>query len=445
MTPIERRTSFTLAGVFGLRMLGMFIILPVFALHAETLPGGQDHRLVGMALGAYGLTQALLQIPFGWLSDRWGRKPTIFMGLTIFAIGSFVAASADSIGTVVVGRVLQGAGAISAAVIALTADLTREEVRTKAMAIIGITIGLTFALSMVLGPVLSRVIGVPGIFAMTGVLALGAIALVYARIPDPPPLVAPAGPVRFGPVLRDRELMRLNLGIFVLHAVLMALFVVIPFSLRSSGLEGAAHWQVYLPVMIAAVALMAYPVSASERGGWQKLAFVGSVAGLALSEAIMAFGGTSLPWLVFGLVVFFTVFNLLEALLPALISRNAPPEAKGIASGVYATLQFLGAFVGAITGGWLSQSYGATAVYLFCGVLTGLWLLAAIGMTVPVTRTLRLPPMDDSRARGLQSRLRALPGVRNARLDAGEGVARLDVDRAGFDEDNAMKLIQGET
>jgi MFS family permease len=445
MTPTERRTSFTLAGVFGLRMLGMFIILPVFALYAETLPGGQDHRLVGMALGAYGLTQALLQIPFGWLSDRWGRKPTIYLGLAIFAAGSFVAALADSVGMVILGRVIQGAGAISAAVIALTADLTRDEVRTKAMAIIGITIGLTFALSMVLGPVLSRWIGVPGIFALTGTLALGAIALVVARIPDPPPIPPRTQPVRFGPVLRDVELMRLNLGIFTLHAVLMALFVVIPFALRSGGLEGEAHWKVYLPVMIGAVALMAWPMAASERGGWQKAAFVGAVALLALSALVLGLAGASLPWLVVGLLVFFTVFNLLEALLPSLISRNAPAESKGIASGVYASLQFLGAFFGAVTGGWLSQTLGPQAVFAFCGVLAILWLVVAAGMRVPVTRTLPVPPMDAARAQGLQLRLRALPGVRNARLSPGERVARLDVDRAGFDEDNAMKLIHGET
>ncbi|HEV8646668.1 MAG TPA: MFS transporter, partial [Burkholderiales bacterium] len=237
MTPQELRASVGLAGIFGLRMLGMFIILPVFALYAERLPGGRDHALVGLALGAYGLTQACLQVPFGWLSDRWGRKRAIYLGLVIFALGSFLAALAQDIAMVILGRVIQGAGAISAAVIALTADLTRDDQRTKAMAIIGVTIGATFALSMVAGPVLDHVMGVPGIFALTGFLALAAIMVVRFVIPDPSQSRAgrsPAGPaVPVGRVLLDQQLLRLNYGIFALHAMLMALFVVVPFSLRA--------------------------------------------------------------------------------------------------------------------------------------------------------------------------------------------------------------------
>ena len=445
MTALELRSSFTLAGVFGLRMLGLFIILPVFALYAETLPGGRDHTLVGIALGAYGLTQAVLQIPFGWLSDRWGRKPTIYLGLLLFALGSVVAASATSIGWVIAGRVLQGAGAISAAVIALASDLTRDEVRTKAMAIIGITIGVTFALSMVLGPVLGRWIGVPGIFALTGVLALGAIAVVRFRVPDPVAVVgiAPDRP-RFADVLRDPQLARLNVGIFVLHAVLMALFVVVPFALRGAGLEGNEHWKVYLPVMLGAFVLMAPVMAMSERRGKQKPAFVGAVVLLAIAEVILAMMGASVLAIAGALLVFFTAFNLLEASLPSLISRIAPAEAKGTAVGVYSSIQFLGTFVGAATGGWLSQHHGAPAVFVFCGVLTLVWFGVALGMNVPVLRTLQVPPMDAGRADGLLRRLQKLPGVREVRLAPAEGVARLKVDRARFDEDNAMKLIHGE-
>jgi len=445
MTALELRSSFTLAGVFGLRMLGLFIILLVFALYAETLPGGRDHTLVGIALGAYGLTQAVLQIPFGWLSDRWGRKPTIYLGLLLFALGSVVAASATSIGWVIAGRVLQGAGAISAAVIALASDLTRDEVRTKAMAIIGITIGVTFALSMVLGPVLGRWIGVPGIFALTGVLALGAIAVVRFRVPDPVAVVgiAPDRP-RFADVLRDPQLARLNVGIFVLHAVLMALFVVVPFALRGAGLEGNEHWKVYLPVMLGAFVLMAPVMAMSERRGKQKPAFVGAVVLLAIAEVILAMMGASVLAIAGALLVFFTAFNLLEASLPSLISRIAPAEAKGTAVGVYSSIQFLGTFVGAATGGWLSQHHGAPAVFVFCGALTLVWLGVALGMNVPVLRTLQVPPMDASRADGLLRRLQKLPGVREVRLAPAEGVARLKVDRANFDEEIAMKLIHGE-
>ena len=445
MTALELRSSFTLAGVFGLRMLGLFIILPVFALYAETLPGGRDHTLVGIALGAYGLTQAVLQIPFGWLSDRWGRKPTIYLGLLLFALGSVVAASATSIGWVIAGRVLQGAGAISAAVIALASDLTRDEVRTKAMAIIGITIGVTFALSMVLGPVLGRWIGVPGIFALTGVLALGAIAVVRFRVPDPVAVVgiAPDRP-RFADVLRDPQLARLNVGIFVLHAVLMALFVVVPFALRGAGLEGNEHWKVYLPVMLGAFVLMAPVMAISERRGKQKPAFVGAVVLLAIAEVILAMMGASVLAIAGALLVFFTAFNLLEASLPSLISRIAPAEAKGTAVGVYSSIQFLGTFVGAATGGWLSQHHGAPAVFVFCGALTLVWFGVALGMNVPVLRTLQVPPMDAGRADGLLRRLQKLPGVREVRLAPAEGVARLKVDRANFDEEIAMKLIHGE-
>jgi MFS family permease len=445
MTALELRSSFTLAGVFGLRMLGLFIILPVFALYAETLPGGRDHTLVGIALGAYGLTQAVLQIPFGWLSDRWGRKPTIYLGLFLFALGSVVAASATSIGWVIAGRVLQGAGAISAAVIALASDLTRDEVRTKAMAIIGITIGVTFALSMVLGPVLGRWIGVPGIFALTGVLALGAIAVVRFRVPDPAPVVvAAADRPRFADVLRDPQLARLNVGIFVLHAVLMALFVVVPFALRGAGLEGNEHWKVYLPVMLGAFVLMAPVMAMSERRGRQKTAFVGAVALLAIAEVILSTMGASVLAIAGALLVFFTAFNLLEASLPSLISKIAPAEAKGTAVGVYSSIQFLGTFVGAATGGWLSQHHGAPAVFHFCGALTLVWFGVALGMNVPVLRTLQVPPMDAGRADGLLRRLQKLPGVREVRLAPAEGVARLKVDRANFDEEIAMKLIHGE-
>src|SRR5258708_4144602 len=251
MTTQELRASFGLAGIFGLRMLGMFIILPVFALFAEKLPGGSSHTMVGIALGAYGLTQACLQVPFGWLSDRWGRKRTIYLGLVIFALGSFVAALAHDINMVILGRIIQGAGAISAAVIALAADLTRDDQRTKAMAIIGTTIGGTFALSMAAGPVLDRWIGVPGIFALTGFLAIAALLVVWLVVPEPLPAAVHKSiqQASLRSVLRDAQLFRLNYGIFALHGILMALFVVVPFALQTH-LPAGSHWRVYLPVML---------------------------------------------------------------------------------------------------------------------------------------------------------------------------------------------------
>jgi len=386
MTALERRATASLASIYGLRMLGMFIILPVFALYAETLPGGSDRTLVGIALGAYGLTQALLQIPFGWASDRFGRKPTIVVGLLLFALGSFIAAWAPSIGWTIVGRSVQGAGAISAAVIALTADLTRHEVRTRAMAVIGMTIGATFALSLILGPVLKAWIGVPGIFALTGLLALGAIVVLKRRVPDPDPAhVHPREPglAAFGKVLANGQLLRLNYGIFALHALLMALFVQVPFALRDAGLPAEAHWKIYLPVMVASVLLMMPALRAADRPAHGKAVFVGAVLVLGIGQAILALSGTSLAALAVGLVVFFAAFNLLEASLPSLVSKFAPPAQKGTATGVYSSVQFLGTFVGAAAGGLLAQHVGAAAVFGLGIALTLVWLLVSASMSAP--------------------------------------------------------------
>ncbi|MBK6336485.1 MAG: MFS transporter [Betaproteobacteria bacterium] len=385
MTAGERRATFGLAGIYGLRMLGMFIVLPVLALYAETLPGGRDHTLVGLALGAYGLTQAILQIPFGWASDRWGRKPVIVAGLVLFAAGSFLAAWAPTIGWTIAGRTLQGAGAISAAVIALTADLTRDEVRTRAMAAIGMTIGATFALSLIAGPALNAVIGVPGIFALTGVLALAAIVLLYRAVPAPERAPAPheSAAQQWRRVLTDGQLLRLNYGIFALHAALMALFVQVPFMLRDNGVPVTRHGLVYLPVLLLSVALMAPAMMRADRPGRGKPLFVGAVGVLFVGQALLALAGSSLVLTIVAMVVFFTAFNLLEATLPALISKYAPPAIKGTASGVYSSVQFLGTFVGAAAGGWLSQHFGSAAVFGFCLLLTALWLAVSATMSAP--------------------------------------------------------------
>jgi MFS family permease len=451
MTAAELRASLGLAGIFGLRMLGMFIILPVFALYAEQLPGGADHMWIGFALGAYGLTQAMLQIPFGWLSDRWGRKRTIYLGLLLFAAGSFIAAAAQHIDMVILGRIIQGAGAISAAVIALTADLTRDEQRTQAMAIIGVTIGITFGVSMVAGPVLNRVVGVPGIFALTGVLALAAMAVVRWLIPDPARAVAPAladPAAGFTSVLRDPELARLNLGIFVLHALLMALFVVVPFELRDAGVLAASHWRVYLPVMAGAFGLMLPPMILAERRGRQKVAFLGAIAVLMAGQLGLMLLSHTVAGIAVSLLLFFSGFNLLEASLPSFISRAAPPAAKGTAVGIYGSVQSLGTFVGAAVGGLISQRLGASWVFGFCAALTLLWLAVAAGMRGPqpgATRAYSVPRLDPKRADGLSRKLASVSGVREAMVLAGEGMAYLNVDSARFDEQSVLELIAGET
>jgi MFS family permease len=451
MSPIELRATAGLAGIYGLRMLGMFIILPVFAFYAEHLPGGVSYTLVGIALGAYGLTQAILQIPFGWLSDRIGRKPVIYIGLILFAIGSFVAASATDIYVVILGRVIQGAGAISAAVMALAADLTREEHRTKAMAAIGMTIGATFALSLIIAPALNRVIGVPGIFAMTGVLALLAMVVVFRIIPDPvisrfhSDTEASAG--RFQNVLRNPQLLRLDFGVFALHATLMALWLVVPLSLRTTGLAVDHHWQVYLPVLLLSMVLIVPAIIYGEKKAKLKQVFVISVAVLLASQVMLAYAFDSLWGTTLALLVFFTAFNLLEATLPSLISKIAPVGAKGTAIGVYSSVQFLGAFVGATAGGYLYQHYGASALYAFCGALLTLWLIFAVTMKAPAavrTRMYHVQEMDTGRASGLSRQLAALPGVHEALVLASEGVAYLKVDMRGFDEEGVVQLLGGE-
>ncbi len=392
MSPLELRASLALAGVFGLRLFGMFVILPVFAIYAETLPGGANLTMAGIAIGAYGLTQAILQIPFGWMSDRYGRKPVIYGGLILFAVGSFVAAVAPNIHVVIVGRVLQGAGAISAAVMALAADLTREENRTKSMAMIGSTIGLVFAMSLAAAPWLNQLIGVPGIFALTGVLAIAAMGVVWRIVPASPRVVeAPAARASnlmgdLKSVLGDAQLLRLNWGIFALHAVLMALFIAVPFALRDAGMPLNQHWKVYLPVMLGSFVLMLPAVMGAHVPGRLKRWFVAAVVLLLLVQGAM-------PWMFGGvfyislfLLIFFTPFNVLEAMLPSLVSRIAPPQLKGAAIGVYSSVQFFGAFVGSAAGGFLYGRWGVTGIVVPCAVLLAIWLILALGMREPPPR-----------------------------------------------------------
>jgi MFS family permease len=376
MSPEELRASLALAAIFGLRLFGMFVILPVFALYTQGRPGW-NLTLAGIAMGAYGLTQAILQIPFGWLSDRHGRKPIIYFGLVVLAAGSFLAAAGDSPWVVILGRVLQGAGAISATVMALAADLTRESQRTKIMAIIGSTIGAVFALSFIAGPFLARTIGVPGMFALTGVLAIAAIAVVRFVVPEAP--IVPRSPIPFKALLRDAELARLNVGIFVLHAVLMALFVVVPVALVDAGLPAGEHWWVYLASVAAGFVLM-LPGVVGRAAAREKPVFLVSIALVAASIAALAATLQSIPGIVGSLVIFFAGFNVLEAKLPALVSRAAPREATGSATGVYSSVQFLGTFVGAAAGGALAQHAGFLAVLAACLAVTLAWLAVARGM-----------------------------------------------------------------
>lgn len=441
MTAQERQAALALASLFMMRMFGVFLVLPVFALYAETLDGATP-VLTGLAIGIYGLTQAALQIPFGMLSDRFGRKRIIVIGLLIFASGSVMAALADSMIEVIIGRAVQGAGAIAAVIMALAADLSREEHRTKVMALIGISIGLSFALSMMLGPVLDQWIGVPGIFWFTAVLALSGIAITLYLVPQPIQSRlhrdTTAVPAMFGRVLQDKQLLRLDFGIFVLHMLLTATFVAVPLALRdSAGLPSAQHWELYLPAFALAVPAMIPFIILAEKYRRMKKVFVGSVLALALSEFALANFHNSAASIGLALFVFFTCFNFLEASLPSLIAKAAPPDAKGTAMGVYSSSQFLGAFVGGITGGWLLGHGGLSSVFVFAGSVALIWCFIAYTMKNPrylSSYLLNVGTVNETEAQRLAMHLTRIPGVAEVVVVADDGVAYLKVDRHALDE-----------
>lgn len=450
MSPHETRATMALALVFALRMFGMFSILPVLALYAKELPGGASPLLIGLALGIDGLAQSCLQIPMGLLSDRYGRKRVIYAGLTLFALGSFVAATAGNIYLIILGRMIQGTGAISSAVIALIADLTREEHRSKSMAVIGMSIGLTFGGSMVLGPALKQWIGVSGIFALTGVLALAAMAVVRFVVPTPaisrPHADAGTVPGQISAVLKNTELQRLNFGIFSLHAAMRGLFVVVPFLLVNvGGLPGPEHWKVYLPILGISFVAVVPAIIVAEKHGKMKSVFCGAVALLFFSLLLMAvFVGVYIGVLA-ALFLFFLAFNLLEATLPSLVSKIAPAGSKGTAIGVYNSFQFFGLFLGGAFGGFLTQHVGSGAVFVFSAGLAAAWLLLAISMQPPpAVRTLlfHVDPMDGSAAQRLSAALAAVAGVAEAVVIPEEGVACLKVKISGWDEEAARALMK---
>lgn len=419
MTRIETRATAALASIYGLRMLGMFLILPIFAIYAETLEGGQNHALIGLALGAYGFMQVILQLPFGMASDRFGRKKLIYLGLILFAIGSVVAASAHDIYMVILGRSIQGAGAISAVVTALVADSTREEHRTQAMAMIGATIGLTFAISLVAGPLLNQWIGVPGIFWLTAVLSIMAIIVVKYGVPTPLNAHfhsdAQAVPAKMKEVLRDRQLLRLNFGTFCLHGAQMAMFMVVPFAIKANtGLNENAHWKIYLPVLVVSFVLMVPAIIYAEKKAKLKPVFVSAVGLMLLTQLAFMFSLNSLAGIVVTLFSYFVAFNILEASLPSLISKMSPVASKGTAMGVHNTAQSFGMFLGATMGGWLSHHYGSGVVFLFCAGLMAIWLTLALGMQAPPsvkTKMFHIQGYNDAEATQLAQDVRAMEGV----------------------------------
>ncbi len=391
MNALERRSVASLALLYVLRMLGLFMVLPLLALYAADMPGASP-ATIGLALGCYGLTQALLQIPFGWLSDRVGRKAVIVGGLAIFALGSVIAAQAESVAGIILGRSLQGAGAIASTLMALVADLTRAEQRTKAMALVGMSIGFAFALALVLGPVLAALGGLAGVFWATAVLAAGGVLIVLWWVPTPAvtgvrhaEVGARRGLIRQS--LAQPELARLNFGVFTLHFILVACFLVVPGFLEdSAGIGRERHWLVYLPVLLLSVAGMLPLMRVGERGGRPRAAFLTAIAAVAGAVATLGLVADSALFYA-GLWLFFVGFNYLEAALPSLVSKAAREEGRGTAMGVYATCQFLGAFAGGAAGGWLLQSLGKGGVTGACVLLACLWGVTVLRAPSPVAET----------------------------------------------------------
>ena len=438
MTAGERRAVVTLASLFSLRMIGLFMIMPVFALYGRELAGATP-VLIGLAIGVYGLAQALLQIPLGLLADRMDRKKLILLGLLMFVAGGAVAALSDHIVGVIVGRAIQGAGAISGVVMALLADLTREEQRTKAMASIGASIGLSFGLAFVLGPWLAGMFGLHGLFWSTALLGLFGMAVCQWLVPRPLRHVAHT-PASYGQQLReslrDVELLRLNAGIFTLHAVMTACFTVLPLLLlQNGGLEAARHGWVYLPVLFGSFFAIVPAIIVAERKRRMRLVFLLAIAILAAGLSLLAGFHGSLWALVGGMLVFFVGFNLLEALLPSLVSKLCPPGGKGTAMGIYSSSQFLGAFVGGVLGGFLQAYYGVAVLFAVLAAMVLVWWALAVRMPDPpflASVVLRLESMPAPVLAGLAADLRAVAGVKEVVVVPADAVAYLRVDPEVF-------------
>ncbi len=441
----ERKTVSSLASLYAFRMLGLFMVLPVLSLYGESYEGSTPF-LLGAALGAYGLSQALLQIPFGMLSDRLGRKPVIAAGLLIFAAGSIVAALSESVYGLIIGRALQGGGAIASAIMAMVADLTSDESRTKAMASIGASIGLSFSVALVLGPLLAGFGGLSLLFWVTSGLALVGLVILFQWVPTPVVQArghreAGAVPELFWTTLRNRELVRLNLGIFTLHFVLMACFVVLPGLLEGRfDVDRGRHWQVYLPLLVLAFLAILPFIIIAEKKRQMKIVFLGAIALLAVPLMLFSLVEKSLFGFLFLLFLFFMAFNLLEASLPSLMSKMAPAGGKGTASGIYSTCQFLGAFAGGVSGGWLLQEKGINAVWLVACALVFLWLMVAAFMAKPRYLSSVQIPLTAEEFLVADAKLRSLPGVEEVVLIAEESAAYMKVDSKIFRRESVTEI-----
>lgn len=451
MNSREQRATFGLATIFAFRMLGLFMILPVFSLYAQQLRGATP-ELIGIAIGIYGLTQALLQIPFGTLSDYWGRKPVIVMGLALFVLGSIVAALSDSIWGVMIGRALQGAGAVGSTIIAFVADLTREENRTKAMAFIGLIIGFSFMLAMVLGPILNDWFRVSGIFWVTALLAISAMVILYTVVPNPTKILfqadSEANPGQIINVIKNEQLLALNLSIFFQHAILTAIFIVIPIILTQAfQLASSRQWIIYLPILLLSLFITVPLIIISEKKRLLKPLLITTVGVIVMTQLSLAFFNYSFPALWLSLLFFFSAFNFLEASLPSLVSKLAPLSNRGTAMGIYSSFQFLGIFFGGIIGGWLYGQFHISGVFTGCGIIALCWLFTVLRVQkIPYlsTRIFKLDGTGLLQSEILLAKLKATPGIAEVAFDQQAVVVYLKIDASIITDEQLRILLSGE-
>lgn len=446
MLPAERRAVVFLALIYAVRMAGLFVILPVFALYAVNLEGVTP-QLMGLAIGIYGLTQAALQIPYGFWSDRYGRRRIIIIGLLVFAAGSIVAGAADTIYMLILGRALQGAGAIAGVVMALAADLTRQTQRSKAMAAIGASIGVSFLLSIVVGPVLYALIGGRGIFYFTALTALAAIGFLQWGVPRAIEQARVGMTGISSTMLKNPPLFGINAGIFMLHAVLTAGFVVIPAVLRDTvGLPVSGHWKVYLLAMLVGLCLMLPCLLYAEKTSRTRMLLIAATVCLVISQiGLGSIYGKNLYGFAAFLCLFFTAFNALEAVFPSLVSKMAASERKGAALGMYATCQFLGAFFGGVVAGWVLKEQGSDGIFGVTALFALLWLPLAFGIKMLPSLdcyTVRFNPHNQHAAYRLREKLKGIAGIREVSIVESEGVAYVHVDRRSFNHAAFDEVIE---
>lgn len=442
MTGTEKRATAGLSLIYAFRMLGLFMILPVFSIYAHQLENTTPF-LIGLALGIYGLTQACLQIPFGVISDRIGRKPIITVGLLIFAIGSIIAANAHGIYGIILGRALQGAGAISSSTMALLADVTHEQHRIKAMATIGLSIGFSFAVAVIVGPIINQVLGLSGIFSLTAVMAFVGIIILFTMVPKTKKWTthrdSEASFAQLPAIFANKELRRLNIGIFVQHALLTATFVVLPLLLKFAGLEQHAQWVMYLPVLVLAFAVSIPAIIIAEARKKMRRVFTACIFTLAFAELGFWLAQDSLAGMAIFMFLFFAAFCALEATLPSLVSKIAPAGSKGTAMGIYTTCQFLGIFFGGVMGGWIYQHYSMTDVLLMCMVMALAWFIIALRMAKPKYLSSFILPLNYPYPS--KDQLTSIPGVVDAAVFSDEKVAYLKIDKDLIDESKLQSMM----